>query len=43
MLLYGNNALTQKTVHSYIAYHVQVLLYSEEKQMFHYITSHYSL
>jgi hypothetical protein len=34
MLLYGNNALKQKTVHSSMAYYVHVLLYKAAKQMF---------
>jgi hypothetical protein len=34
MLLCGNNALEQKTVHSSMAYYVHVLLYNAAKQMF---------
>jgi hypothetical protein len=39
MLLCGNNALIQKTVHLFIAYYVYVLLYSAANQMFHDIKS----
>jgi hypothetical protein len=34
MLLCGNNALKQKTVHPSVAYYVNVLLYDAAKQMF---------
>jgi hypothetical protein len=43
MLLCGNNALKQKTLHSSMAYYVHVLLYNAGKQMFHYIKSYYNL
>jgi NADH:ubiquinone oxidoreductase subunit 3 (subunit A) len=34
MLVCGNNALEQKTVHSSMTYYVHVLLYNAAKQMF---------